>query len=169
MFISDTDIVSNPTFTKPIPQVARFLDWMGSDLLISWPTSVELKYGVELLRGRNAEKASRLEAWADALIARSDRLGFHPELPRTYAEMLSWKELNDLWMSNGTPRRPRLNMDLLIAAIAKVHAMPIATTNTRDFIKITRCFDLIGIHDPETGVWTSTTGNKPPSGLPDAA
>lgn len=135
--------------------MSRFLECLGDRVTIAYPTYVELFYGIERIKEDKPNRAAGLQIWADEVIQRSKTLELTTEVARVHSEMLNCPKLGSLWMHNGRPEKPKLKYDLLMAATACVHRVPIATRNTKDFIQIGREFQMHGLYSPVTGLWVS--------------
>lgn len=83
-------------------------------------TTGELQAGVERVRKHDSVKAREIEAWVDQVALAYESL---PMDTRSFRE---WGRL-----SNGMP--DRLMEDLMIAAVARVHNLIVATRNEKDF------------------------------------
>jgi len=80
----------------------------------------EIQAGAEVTRRQNAQKAQEIEAWADALTDTAVVIPLDAACAREAARMMA--------------RQSKLLIeDAMIAAIAKVNGLTIATRNTRDF------------------------------------
>lgn len=104
------------------PGVVAWAHGVAPDgLFVSVLTIGEIRKGVELLRARDPHQAEPFDSWlADVQRRFSKRI-----LPVTAAVAEQWGRLN--------AARPRTTVDSLIAATAHVHALTVATGNTRDF------------------------------------
>jgi toxin FitB len=80
----------------------------------------ELQMGVEQLRPQDPERAARFEFWIARLEAGSSVLPFNAAASRETARLLYKQPMS-------------LMADAMIAAIAKVNGLTLATRNTRDF------------------------------------
>jgi toxin FitB len=127
-YLLDTNIISN--VTKPTPS-AGLLTWMAeqadSDLFISALTVGEIRRG--LLEKPKGKKREVLEAWftgpegPQALFA--GRV-----LPFDEKAGLIWARL----MADGTAKgRPRIALDMIIAAVAEANGCLVVTDNEKDF------------------------------------
>ena len=76
--------------------------------------------GVEQLRPHDPERASRFEFWISRLEAGGHVLPFNAAASRETARLLHKQPMN-------------LMADAMIASIAKVNGLTLATRNTRDF------------------------------------
>ena len=127
-YLLDTNILSN--LVKPVPSTS-LIAWMAerpdTSLFISALTVAEIRRGIlELPVGRRRDG---LEAWfagpEGPLALFAGRV-----LPFDGAAALAWAAL----MTEGRRRgRPRSALDMIVAAIAEVHACLVVTDNERDF------------------------------------
>jgi len=120
MFLLDTNVLSDAH--KGVPEPARWLAATApSTIYVSVITLGEIERGIEMIRAGKPSKASELEAWLAALRHDcSDRI-----LPVTEDIALEWGRL--------VARRPRGDVDSLIAATAVVHGLAVVTRNVADF------------------------------------
>lgn len=120
-YLLDTNILSETRRTRAEPRVLSFLS--SADpvrLFVSVLTLGELRKGVEIRRRSDAETATRLGAWADALEASfADRI-----LAIDAATAKQWGVLS--------ADRPRPVIDTLLAATAIAHDLTLVTRNTED-------------------------------------
>lgn len=123
-YLLDTNVVSE--LRKPRPH-GGVIAWLGSlredQLFLSAVTMGELQLGVERLRRQDVRKATEIEAWVDQL-ADSYQI-----LPMDTPCFREWGRL-----MNGKP--DHLVEDVMIAAIARVHGLIVATRNERDFLPL---------------------------------
>jgi predicted nucleic acid-binding protein len=128
-FLLDTNVVSE--WVKPSPD-AKAVQWLAGvdeeNVYLSVITFAEIRQGVyEMPQGRRRDS---LESWVeyDLLLRFEGRI-----LPVDLAVAKSWS----LLMAQSIKRGTNLNaMDAFIAATAKVHALTLATRNTRHFAKL---------------------------------
>ena len=124
MYLLDTNIVSELRRPKPQPEV---LDWIqqvpAERLHLSAVTIGEIQAGIEIIRRQDAAKAKALEAWLDRVLASYD------VLPVDAAAFREWAKL----MRRQSDTLPQ---DALIAAVAVVHGLIVATRNTPDFERL---------------------------------
>ncbi len=127
-YLLDTNIISN--LVKPNPS-EPLLAWMGAqrdeDLHISAWTVAEIWRGIlELPTGR---KRQALQDWASGPEG-PEALFAGRVLPFDTRAALAWAQLMAQGVAAG---RPRSALDMIIAAIAAVHACRIVTDNERHF------------------------------------
>jgi len=89
-------------------------------LYLSAVTLGELQAGVELTRARDPAKASELENWVDHLQESERVLPMDAQCFREWARLMRGKS-------------DTLLEDAMIAATARIHGLPVATRNERDF------------------------------------
>lgn len=119
----DTSVYSQPLKPGPSPAVAARTQALGeSALAVSCICEAEVLYGIR------RKKSQRLERQYDELLRGRYRVfPVDSEIASVYADLRSACD------ANGSPIG---NMDLLIAATAKVHNLVVATLNVKDFSKI---------------------------------
>jgi predicted nucleic acid-binding protein len=123
-YLLDTNVVSE--LRKPKPHGA-VLAWLGklqeSQIYLSAVTIGELQTGVERTRDRDPDKAAQIASWIDLLEESYQVLPMDSSCFREWARLMSGKP-NDLLE------------DLMIAATARIHELPVATRNDRDFASV---------------------------------
>jgi predicted nucleic acid-binding protein len=128
-FLLDTNVVSEWVKPKPDPNVVRWLAAVDEDhVCISVVTFAEIRQGIyEMSPGKRRDA---LESWAERdLLQRFEGRILPIDLPVAQA----WSAL----MAQSTKLSINLNiMDAFLAATAKVHALTLATRNTRHFAKL---------------------------------
>jgi len=123
-YILDTNVISELTKSQ---RNQNFRNWIGSlaaiDLYLSVISIGEMRKGIEMLRPRDAERATNLETWLTRLLSiYSGRI-----LPFDQDVADRWGKVMALH-----PSMPVL--DTQIAATALHHGMTVATRNVRDFV-----------------------------------
>jgi predicted nucleic acid-binding protein len=120
-FLLDTNIVSELRKLKPHGGV---LAWYEAHPQSAYAIPVlalfELQEGAEMTRHQNAPKADELDIWIDDVSRRWPILPLDGAAAREAARYLHKKS-------------PHLIEDGMIAAIAHVHGLTVATRNTKDF------------------------------------
>ena len=121
MFLLDTNVVSELRRRRPHLGVLSWIRRVSPDRLhLSAVTVGEIQAGIEITRERDAAKAAELEAWLDEVLASYSVLSMDAAAFRTWAKLMH--------------RRSDAQMqDAMIAAVAIVHRMTVATRNVRDF------------------------------------
>lgn len=120
-YLLDTNVISE--LRKPRPHGA-VVTWIRSleeeQLFLSAVTLGELQAGIERTRRQDSAKADEIEAWVDQL---SSSYQIIPMNAQCFRE---WGRIMD--------RKPdRLLEDAMIAAMARVHHLIVATRNESDF------------------------------------
>jgi len=120
-FLLDTNIVSELRKLKPHGAV---LAWFEAHPQASYAIPAialfELQEGAEMTRHQNPQKAAELDIWIDDVTRRWPILSLDAPSAREAARYLHKKS-------------PHLIEDGMIAAIARVHGLTVATRNTKDF------------------------------------
>ncbi len=121
MYLLDTNVVSELRRPRPHPAVVEWIRQIPADqLFVSAVTIGEIQAGIEITREHDATRADELEAWLDQVI---DSFSV---LPADGAAFQEWARLKH--------RQPdSLMEDALVAAVALVHQLTVATRNERDF------------------------------------
>ncbi len=124
MILLDTNVLSE--LTKPAPS-KRVVEWLAKNeqlLALSTVTLAELRYGVARLP-EGERKASLLRFWQATKEKFKGRIfAFDERAAEVYGDMAA----------NAERHGRRLNIaDAQIAATARVHKMPVATRDKRDF------------------------------------
>jgi tRNA(fMet)-specific endonuclease VapC len=122
-YLLDTGIVSNPISKRADPAILKRLDEYGPECAIAAPVWHELTYGCRRLP--KGQRRSAIEAYLRDVVR-----GSFPNLP--------YDEAAATWHGEERARLESIGqtppfVDGQIAAIAKVHALTIVTTNDRDF------------------------------------
>lgn len=154
MFLLDTNVISDAQ--KPKPPLALEL-WLQSqaEIAIPFPAVLEMEQGIAEIRKTKPQKADELRAWLDSVLAgRHYYPAITVEVARLLAEMYCCRPLKNLWYSIPDSKKERKpGQDLFIAAIAIVHSLPLATSNTPDFVQINRYFPMPGVFAPISHEW----------------
>lgn len=122
MFLLDTDVVSLLRRPDRHPTPARWLRAQRpNDIFISVVTLAEMERGLARQRRRDPAFANDLSAWMEQTMASfADRIiGVDTPVARLWGRMSG-----DIG---------HFNVDLLIAATAKVHGLTVVTRNVRHF------------------------------------
>lgn len=121
MFLLDTNVVSELRRLRPHGAV---LEWLQSvdevALHLSVVTLGEIQAGVELTREQDVAKATEIEAWLNLLADTYSVLPLDGPAFRCWAKFMHRKS-------------DTLYEDAMIAAIAKVNGLTVATRNVADF------------------------------------
>jgi predicted nucleic acid-binding protein len=154
-FLADTNIISEIMKRK---RDAALIGWLrrGQRLLISTPVILEIEWGIWSVSRHNPDEGARLRGWLNLLltIAGDEILTSSAETLNLQAQMMVKPELSHLWQQPQGKRRRPPAQDAAIAAIAIAHHLPIATHNTKDFLRINAHFPLPGVYSPAARSWT---------------
>jgi toxin FitB len=124
-WLLDTCVLSELVKKKPEPRVIEWLRGHARESAICVVSVGEIQYGIERLEiGRNR---NRLQAWLDEM-----RVNYKARtLVTNDAVWIAWGRLKFEAEHIG---RSREDLDLLIAAVAKVHQLALVTRNTKHFL-----------------------------------
>jgi len=126
MYLLDTNVISELRKPKPHGAVAAWVaETPDRELYVSAVTLAEIQAGIEIIRVRDAAKATEIEVWLDALSVSSKVLPMDGVTFRIWARLMHG-------------RADSLYEDAMIAATAIRHDLTVVTRNVRDF----RYFDL---------------------------
>ena len=130
-YLLDTNIISE--LHKPKPHGA-VIEWFGNlrpeQVCLSAVTLGELQEGIERTRRQHPSKAAAIERWVDQLEE------LHFVIPMDGS---CFREAARLMQG----RQEDLQDDAMIAAIARLHGLTVATRNERDFVHME-----VGIENP---------------------
>ena len=122
MFLLDTNVISELRKTRPHGALLR---WYASrpDFEYALPAIAiyELQAGAEITRAQDPGKAMEIERWVELLLRETIVFPLDSNAAREAARLLGGKS-------------KALIEDAMIAAIARVNRLTVATRNTRDFI-----------------------------------
>ncbi|WP_037393067.1 MULTISPECIES: type II toxin-antitoxin system VapC family toxin [Sinorhizobium] len=151
----DTDIVSLMGRRRSPPGLRTWLLRVGIHRLnISYPVITELMRGAHLRQRDDPEKAARIMAWVNDILSTDFPIPpMSPEVAYIYAQMTSVPCLRPLWTVQRGEKATRMGHDLMIAAVAIAHGLPILTGNIRDYVKIHQFFPLPGVYQPMESRW----------------
>jgi predicted nucleic acid-binding protein len=155
MLLLDTNILSLMGRRKSPPGLRPWLLEVGIDRLgICYPVIAELLRGVHLRMHDNPARAAEIRFWVEQILATDfPRPDMTPEVASVYAEMTSLPRLKNMWVVQKNQRNGRLGHDLMIAAVAIAHRLPIVTANVADYVRINEHFALPGIYHPLEARW----------------
>ncbi len=124
MILVDTNVWSELTRPRGDPAVLAWLEANDADLALSSLVIAEIRYGIELLA--TVQKRAFLAAWLSGLESRyyGQTLVFGSEAAHHYGRIAARPEVK--------ARQPQV-IDMLLAAQATEHAIPVATRNAKDF------------------------------------
>lgn len=153
MFLLDTNIICDARKPKPPPSLKS---WLRSqdEIAIPFPAVLEIEQGIAELRKTNPAKAQELREWMDGVLAgRHYFPAVNSDVARILAEMYCCRPLKNLWYTDSGKKERKPGQDLFVAAIAICHSLPIATSDTHDFVLIDRHFRLPGVFSPMAQEW----------------
>jgi hypothetical protein len=123
-YVLDTNVVSELRKAKPHGGVVAWLQGLREDQIhICAVTIGELQRGIERIRKQDKAKAVEIETWLDQLEASRDVIPMDARCFREWARLMEGKS-------------GHLLEDAMIAAIARVHHLKVATRNTADFASL---------------------------------
>lgn len=117
MYLLDTNVVSELRNGAVVAWLESIAD---ADLHLSGVTLGEIQAGIEMTREQDADKAARIEAWADQVAS------VYNVLPMDAATFRVWAKL--MHRQSDT-----VYEDAMIAACTRVHKLTIVTRKVRDF------------------------------------
>lgn len=124
MYLLDTNVVSELRRRNPN---RRVLDWIrdvpARQLYLSAVTIGEIQAGIEITRAQDESKAEELEAWLSEILATHNILAVDAAAFREWAKLMHRQS-------------DTLMQDALVAAVAVVHRLTVATRNVRDFERL---------------------------------
>lgn len=123
-WLLDTCVLSEQTRVEPSAAVQQWLHAHADECVLCVVTVGEIQFGIE--RMPLGGKRNRLQLWFDQLCR--DFAG--KILPTDEAVWRAWSRLRASCQAMG---RPQADLDLLIAATATVHRLPLVTRNARHF------------------------------------
>jgi len=120
-YLLDTNIISELRKPKPHGGVVAWISGLRPEqIFLSAVTLGELQVGVERVRQHDSQKAAEIERWLDSIEASMAVLPMDSVCFREWARLIA--------------RKPDdLLEDAMIAAMARVHRLTVATRNVRDF------------------------------------
>lgn len=120
-YLLDTNVVSELRKQRPHGGVVAWLESIDdAQLYLSAVTLGEIQAGIELTREQNPDKANEIEAWLELVAGAYNILAMDTAAFRAWARLMHRKS-------------DTLYEDAMIAAIAKVHGLTVATRNVADF------------------------------------
>lgn len=120
-YLLDTNVVSELRRPRPHGGVVAWLASLDeTQIHLSAVTLGEIQAGIEMTREQDPSKANEIEAWLE-LVAEAYNV-----LPMDVATFRAWARL-----MHG--KSDTLYEDAMIAALAKVHGLIVATRNVADF------------------------------------
>jgi predicted nucleic acid-binding protein len=124
-YLLDTNVVSELRKQKPHGAVVTWLHGISNDdIFVSAVTLGELQAGVEITRAQDPTKAAEIELWIESVANNYQVLSMDAACFREWARIM-----------HGMP--DQLMLDAMIAAIARVHGLTVATRNVRDIARFT--------------------------------
>lgn len=121
MFLLDTNVISEFRKSRPHGGVLAWLESVRDRKLhISAVTLGEIRYGIEITRLQDAQKASEMQEWAESLPQEWSVLPMDAATFRIWGKLMHQKSR-------------ALAEDAMIAATALQHDLTLATRNVKDF------------------------------------
>ena len=121
-FITDANLLSEPTKPDPSPQVLEWLRRNEEQLAVTPIILGELEYGILLLP--TSKRKKQLEVWFEKIRSTAHCLDFDSKAASSWVHLLAHLKSK----GHAMPIK-----DSLIAASAIAHHLTVATRNTRDF------------------------------------
>jgi hypothetical protein len=123
-FLLDTNVISELRKPKPHGAVIAWLNSLREDQIhVSAVSLGELQRGIERTRKTDSRKAAEIEAWLDQIAISNNVLPMHGAAFREWARLMEGKS-------------DTLIEDAMIAAIARMHSLTVATRNEADFTSL---------------------------------
>ncbi len=120
-YLLDTNVVSELRRPKPHGAVIAWLERVpDDDVFIPAIVIGELQAGIERTREVDHVKADEIERWLEQTLTTSQVLDLDAEVLREWARLMHRRSVD-------------LLQDALVAAVARVNALVVATRNERDF------------------------------------
>ena len=124
MYLLDTNVVSELRRARPHPAVVAWLRAVPAEhLYLSAVTIGEIQAGIEIKRGQDPARAEAIEGWLDQVLSTYGILSIDAAAFREWARLM-----------HRQPRR--LLQDALIASVAVVNRLTVATRNVSDFTQL---------------------------------
>jgi predicted nucleic acid-binding protein len=137
--------------------------WLKSippdNIAIPFSAIFEIAYGIRNLLPNAVAKALQYEGWLEQLLAYDFLIpASNAAVAKNLAAIASTPQLKHFWISgperlDTKPRKLKFGSDPLIAATAIAHAIPIVSSNVRDFELIDRFVPLPGLYNPLADEW----------------
>lgn len=122
-YLLDTNVVSELRRRKPHGAVIAWLSRVpDDDVFIPAMVVGELQSGIERTREVDSLKAYEIEQWLEQIVSTSQILDLTADVLREWARLMH-------------RRSSDLLQDALIAAVARVNGLIVATRNERDFLQ----------------------------------
>jgi toxin FitB len=123
-YLLDTNVVSELRKVKPHGAVLAWVDQLRPEqIFLSAVTFGELQVGVERTRNQDSAKAREIEDWLNQMETAFAAIPVDTACFREWARLM-------------VGRPATLETDAMIAAIARVHDLTIATRNEKDFKRL---------------------------------
>jgi toxin FitB len=120
-YLLDTNVISETRKSKPHGAVTSWMSSVRSEqIFVSAVTLAELQTGAEIVRECDKSKAEEIEAWIDRLEISAQILSMDSTCFRDWARLMQHKPT-------------QMAIDGMIAALARVHGLIVATRNEADF------------------------------------
>lgn len=155
MLLLDTDVVSLMGRQPGPPGLRSWLLKVGIHrLCISYPVIAELMRGAHLRMRDDPRRAAEIHIWVKQVLATAfPRPDMSPEVASVYAQMTSLPCLKQMWTIQKDQRSSRMGHDLMVAAVAIAHRLPIMSANVPDYLRINEHFPLPGLYHPLQAQW----------------
>jgi hypothetical protein len=121
MYLLDTNVLSELRKSKPHGAVVAWIRGVDDrHLHLSAVTLGEIQAGIEITREQDAERAAKIEAWAENIASTWNILPMDGAAFRIWGKLMHGKSDD-------------LAADAMIAATALLHELSVVTRNVKDF------------------------------------
>ena len=156
-YVLDTDVISDLAKRRPCRETLSWLSATDSQQ-IGIPSAVigEIRYGVEVLRTRGMlAEALGFEIWLEGFlrVRENSILSADTEIGWLQARMFSDPCMRNFIYPDPKSKKPKVGVDLIVAATAIVLDRSVVTYNIADFSRIHVKYPLPGLFQPCRSEW----------------